>query len=48
MATTFQWTSTTSKWQQIFNECDGVKVKQQVHLSTIQLKGSNLSIIKAF
>jgi hypothetical protein len=41
-ATTFQWTSKTSKWQQLFNELDGVKVKQQVHLSTIQLRGSNL------
>jgi hypothetical protein len=42
MATTFQSTSKTSKWQQLFNELDGVKVKQQVHLSTIQLRGSNL------
>jgi hypothetical protein len=41
-ATTFQWTSKTSKWQQLFNELDGVKVKQQVHLSIIQLSGSNL------
>jgi hypothetical protein len=41
-ATTFQWTSKTSKWEQLFNELDGVKVKQQVHLSIIQLRGSNL------